>query len=391
MHTTLLADDLTGACDAGAPFAGRSRVGVFVAPASPGAEWNVAAVDTETRAVEPREAAGGVRAAAGRLGTRLTRGLLFKKVDSTLRGAVGAELEALLSASGRPRALLCPAFPDQRRTVVRGTLLVGGAPAHRSPVGRDPAYPGSTSDVAEIVRGGALRPVCVVTLDRVRAGREALARALDGGGERIIVADAETDADLEALAGAALAAPELVLAGSAGLAGAVAAAVGCAGPPVALSAGRAWLIVAGSLHPATRAQIDALEAAGVKGLRLDDDARDPGCRVLVEAIRSGHPAFITTGEAACPTLPARAATASRLAEAAARVLAGSHPDLIVATGGETALALFRAVGAERLELAGAPASGLALGEAIVGAGRALPLLTKAGGFGAPDLLLTLLG
>ena len=56
MLVTLIADDLTGACDAGAPFAGRSRVVVFVAPASPGPEWSVAAVDTESRGLAPAEA-----------------------------------------------------------------------------------------------------------------------------------------------------------------------------------------------------------------------------------------------------------------------------------------------------------------------------------------------
>ena len=46
MPLTILADDLTGACDSGALFAGRGRVGLFVEPASPGPEWAVAAVDT---------------------------------------------------------------------------------------------------------------------------------------------------------------------------------------------------------------------------------------------------------------------------------------------------------------------------------------------------------
>src|SRR5262245_61117088 len=65
MLVTLIADDLTGACDAGALFAGRAPVGVFVAPASPGPEWTVAAVDTESRELLPADAAAAVRAAIG--------------------------------------------------------------------------------------------------------------------------------------------------------------------------------------------------------------------------------------------------------------------------------------------------------------------------------------
>jgi len=407
MLATLIADDLTGACDAGAPFAGRGRVGVFVAPASPGPEWDVAAVDTESRGLEPAEAAELVGAAAGRLGTRLARGLLFKKIDSTLRGPVGAELEALLSASGRRTALLCPAFPGQQRAVLHGTLRVSGVPAHETPVGRDPTYPGPTSDVPEILRRGAIRPISFLPLVRVRGGHDDLVRALRGAGDEIIVADAETDGDLESLAGAALGCPELVLAGSAGLARAAAAALGYAGPPVPLPDGHAWLIVAGSLHPATRAQLRALEAAGVTGVRLDGPC-DPDARPLIGQIKDGRPVFIATGDVTAAAPGARHAAASRLALVAARVLAESRPDLVAVTGGETAVALLRAVGATRLTLSGAPSSGLALGDAIVDsawarpaarrprlgsnieAASTLPLLTKAGGFGPPDLFLTLL-
>jgi len=61
----------------------------------------------------------------------------------------------------------------------------------------------------------------------------------------------------------------------------------------------------------------------------------------------------------------------------------------VVTGGETAVALWSAVGAERLDLAGAPAPGLAFGHLRVPGREPLPLLTKAGGFGPPDLLRSL--
>src|SRR5262249_45622579 len=155
-------------CDAGAPFAGRAPVGVFVAPASPGPDWTVAAVDTESRELPPADAAAVVRAAVGPLGARLSAGVLLKKIDSTLRGPIGAELDALLTASGRRAALVCPAFPGQGRAVVAGTLLVNEKPAHETSIARDPAYPGSTSDVAEIIHRGTARPVSHVPLERVR-------------------------------------------------------------------------------------------------------------------------------------------------------------------------------------------------------------------------------
>lgn len=388
-RATLIADDLTGACDAAAPFAGHRLVGIFVDPASPGDEWNVAAVDTESRGFAPPAAAEAVRTAVGRLGPRLARTLLFKKIDSTLRGAVGAETEALLTSSGRRTALLCPAFPGQQRVVVGGILLVSGTPAHASPIARDPAYPGPGSDVVEIVGRGASRPVAFLPLACVRSDHDRLARALREARAGIIVADAETDNDLDALARAALTCPELVLAGSAGLAGAAAAASGQAGPPVPLPAGRAWLIVAGSLHPATRAQLRRLEAAGVTSARLCG-SRDPDPRPLIEQVRGGRPVLVATDDTVSSEPGAREATAARLAGLAARVLAESRPDLVAVTGGHTAVALLRAVGASRVEISGAPSSGLALGRAVIDATSTFPLLTKAGGFGPPDLFPRLL-
>jgi uncharacterized protein YgbK (DUF1537 family) len=386
---TLIADDLTGACDAAAPFAGRGPVGVFVAPLTPGPEWTAAAVDTESRGLPPAEAAEAVRTAVGRLRQRVGSGALFKKVDSTMRGPIGAELDALLEASGRQTVLLCPALPGHGRAVMNGTLLVNGAPAHESPIAHDPAYPGSTSDVAGIVRRGAARPVSCLPLDRVRGPGDPLERMLRDRAGHIIVADALTDADLDALAGAALGCPELALAGSAGLARAAARALGLLGAPAPLPAGRAWLIVAGSRHPATRAQLARLEGAGVIGVRLDG-AGAPDIAPLVAEITGGRPVFIATGDREIPGPDGRKNARSRLSAVAARILADSRPDLIAVTGGETAAALLDAVGAARLDVSGAPSIGLALGHAIVDATRRVPLLTKAGGFGGPDLFLSLI-
>ena len=389
MRATLIADDLTGACDAGAPFAGRGPVGVFISPASPGPEWSVAVVDTESRGRSPADARDAVRAAASRLGARFNPGLLFKKIDSTLRGPTGAEVDALLAASGRRTALLCPAFPGQGRMVVNGVLLVNGTRAHESSIARDPTYPGPTSDVAEIIRRGTARSVSRLPLHRVRGDADALAMILRDAKDQIVVADALTDGDLAALACATLHWPEMVLAGSAGLAGAVAEAYGHAGAPAPLPGGRAWLIVAGSAQPATRAQLRSLEAGGVLGARLDAPT-DPDTGPLVERLKGGHPVFIATSDTLATGLDARRATGARLAALAARILTDSRPDLIAVTGGETATALLHAIGATRLEVSGAPSNGLALVDAIVDSTSKWPLLTKAGGFGPPDLFTSLL-
>ncbi len=396
MSLTIIADDLTGACDTGAVFAGRGRVGLFVDPEVPGPVGEVAVADTETRSLVPARAAERVGRAATLMGQRLRGGRLFKKIDSTMRGPVGAEIESLLFAS-RTTALVCPSFPAERRTVVNGILRVHGVPAHESPVGRDPDYPGTTSDLRAILRGQSRCPVTHLPLEAVRAGDAGGWGTAATGSGGIVIADAETDADLDMLAAMGAAEPSLLLAGSAGLARRLAMALGLTAGAVVLPAGHRWLIVVGSLHPASRAQLDALAAAGAVGVTVEVDGAPPAPDALVSALASGRPAVIISRLApASPEPPARLAMAERLATLASAVLDAITPDLVCAIGGETALGLIRALGAERLDLLGPAASGLALSEVIVpgraGAGsRRLTLLTKAGGFGGPDLLLSLVG
>ncbi|HBH01351.1 MAG TPA: hypothetical protein DDZ42_05400 [Candidatus Rokubacteria bacterium] len=344
MALTILADDLTGACDSGALLAGRAAVPVTVWPAGRAA-GAVSVVDTESRGLGAAEAAARVERAVA--AARGAGGAWFKKIDSTLRGPVGAEIGALLRAAGVAGALVTPAFPAERRVVQDGVLRVDGAAA---------------AHVVETLRPALDRPVACLPLAQVRAGPAALAARLRRLTGTVAVADAETEQDLAALVDAALAAGPAapLLAGSAGLAGALARRLGLAGPPPALPPGGRWLVVAGSRHPATHAQVAAARRAGLEVL-------------AAPAAPAGDPREV----------------AAALAAEARRALDKQDWDLVVVTGGDTAVALYQALDAERIDLLGAPRAGLALGRLRTPARAPLVLLTKAGGFGAPDLLVAL--
>src|SRR5262249_56779545 len=130
-----------------------------------------------------------------------------------------------------------------------------------------------------------------------------------------------------------------------------------------------------------RDEIGALERLGIIGVRLERGG-DESTRGVTDRLREGGAAFIASAEVLDGT---RAEMAARLAAAVSTVLAEVVPALLVLTGGDTALAVLRALGAPRLELVGAPASGLALGRIILDGRPPLTVLTKAGGFGAPTL------
>jgi uncharacterized protein YgbK (DUF1537 family) len=353
---TILADDLTGACDAGTLFAGSTPVPVTVWPQAL-ADAPVRVIDTEGRALDAAEAARRVETVAGGRGA----GRYFKKIDSTLRGPVGPEVGALMRALGASGALLTPAFPAQGRTVLDRILLVDGIPIADTALRRDPEFPRlDTSNVVDLVRPGLDRPLAWIPIAEVRSGPVSLAARLERLGGTVAVADAETDEDLGALVDAALAsAPAPLLIGAAGLARALAARLGLLAEGVALPRGR-WLIVAGSRHPVSRAQIAAARAAGMRVLASADVGTGDGERVVRE-----------------------------LAREAQRALAREAFDVVAVTGGQTAVALYRALEAERIDLLGAPSPGLAFGYVQTPHRPPLGILTKAGGFGAPDLFVSL--
>ena len=368
---TIVADDLTGACDTGCLFAGAGPVGVLAEPELPSSDRHVITVDTESRALAPQAASAKVRASVERLRPRLSTGHVFKKIDSTMRGSVGVELAVLLE-HGFSGALVCPAFPAQRRVVRQGQLLVDSVPVHESPVGRDPAFRAGCSEMTTLLEG--VRPVVPLGLGAVRAGREKIAHLLEQHRGAVLSADAETDADLVALAEGALAVSRTLVAGSAGLGRALSRALGGGVPVVPLPHGHAWLVVIGSLHPTSRALVDGASLSVpvvVAGSRRHTDTGP-----AIAALASGRPALVAG--VTTPVSPEE--ILKSLAQTATEILEGAAPDLVAVSGGDTAYALIRALGPRRFDLVGAPADGLALGRLALRNGREISLLTKAGGF-----------
>jgi len=127
MTLFILADDLTGAADSAARchHAGLAAH-VYLSP--PVAAWPEGAVafSTDSRYLAPTAAAAQVRTLLAALGTPQPA-QWYKKIDSTLRGNIGAELDAMLAAlspqNALPCAVICPAFPAQGRGLLDGCLV----------------------------------------------------------------------------------------------------------------------------------------------------------------------------------------------------------------------------------------------------------------------------
>lgn len=385
LQLAIIADDVTGACDTAACFAG-SGLKTIVALAvehltGPLPPAQVLAVSTESRHGSADAAMEAVRRAAEAILSQGRPGLIYKKMDSTLRGHAGPELRAVAQACAARRILIAPAFPDQGRTTVNGRQCVHGRPLELTGL---PALFGPYA-------AGRLQ---ALSLAQVRAGEDALARLMAQAEPALFVADAETNDDLVALAGAALRAGLTLLCGSAGLARAVAARMQTGRQPerAARHVRGDWpvLIVAGSQHSTTAGQVDYAGRCGIAVLRVAMDGALPADRrPLVAdaraALTNGQPVVVSmAGSQPCAQGPG--GVARFLADTANDILSRASVAGVVLTGGDIAAAACCAFGARWIELDGEVVPGIPIGRLADGPYAGLGVVTKAGGFGRPDAL-----
>ena len=292
-----MADDLTGASDSGAPFLAVGPVDVTIWPQLPSVALSgCAAVSTETRDGTPEQARARSREAVQRL---LESGFdtVFRKVDSRLRGHLREELAGALAA-WPGRVVLAPALPGEGRITRAGRQIIGE----------------EVIDVEMQV----------------------------GGLERVEIRDAETDADLDALAREMLDDEDVMPAGTAGLAAALARVIS-AGRPLAAPGWppcRRSVGLIGSKAPATSEQMKLAGAAG-----CDVRRRSRGDPVHLDGT-----------------------------------------DALFLCGGGTASGVLEALGASRLELLGEALPRVPVARVTAGPHAGLVVCLKSGGFGPPDAI-----
>lgn len=135
--------------------------------------------------------------------------LYSKRIDSTLRGNLGSETDALLDALGDSNrvAMVVPCYPDSGRVLVGGYLLVNGLPLSRTEAAVDPKNPIGTSEAAALFREQSRYPVGSILIGDLAKGRSHVMQKicrLREKGIRIILFDAVTQEDIELISEAVL-------------------------------------------------------------------------------------------------------------------------------------------------------------------------------------------
>lgn len=269
-----VADDLTGATTTGVLLArSKAQTAVFfneeAAEKAKGAdELDAILVSSNSRPLPADEAYEKVKSATLAL-KRMGVKYFSKRIDTTLRGGVGVEIDAMLDQIGEDAvAVVVPAMPQSRRILVGGYSVIDGVALINTPVAKDVRTPVKENYIPRLLAGQTRRQVGLVTLDKVLAGKETVEKALEekrGEGCEVIVVDGITLEDVETIAKACIALKWNVVAVDPGpFTAKLAYERGLIGveepniPETAGEEGKTVLIAAGSATPVTKKQMEVL-------------------------------------------------------------------------------------------------------------------------------------
>jgi D-threonate/D-erythronate kinase len=402
----ILADDLSGAADcANACSSGGLSALVSFNEVDHHFETEVLSIDCDTRHLSPLEAAARITRVMRSSHLRPSERILFKKVDSTLRGNLACELHTVLaerraSSPNRVVAIMAPAFPAGGRTTVDGRQLVHGIPLEKTEIWLLNELPGVAHLPSMLGQAGLSTALLSLSIVRshfanLLSSMLELAAAAD-----VIVCDAETDDDLGAIAHASVAlGGDTVWVGSAGLAYQLPHATGLSRPTTSIQQPEfisgPILVVVGSMSSVSHRQARALEdAIPVTSIRIPTEVLLEGhsrsawnvvAGRIHESLKSGNDTLIVLDPNAAigPRGRRCLTTALRLLLAPYVSLVGS----LIATGGETARAILEGWGVSSLHMLGELEPGLPFSFGRI-CDRSLPILTKAGAFGNQDTLVS---
>lgn len=284
----VVADDLTGATTTGVLLA-RSKaktIAYFYAEAALKEKKNLGldavVISTNSRALAKDTAQGYVTDATKAM-KQMGVKYFTKRIDTTLRGGIGYEIDAMLEQIGEEAvAVVVPAMPQSRRIVVGGYSIIDGVALIRTAVAQDVRTPVKENYVPKLLGAQTRHSVGLVELSTVLEGSEAISAALAevrAKGNRVIVVDAITIDDVEEIARACVSLKWNVLAVDPGPFTAKLAYVrGLIQqespnlPKVPPVENKTVLIVAGSATPVTKKQMEVL-CSDERNVRIPVDPR----------------------------------------------------------------------------------------------------------------------
>lgn len=415
----VIADDLTGANDSGVQFTekGLAATVIFDIDASKQdvLSKDVTVINTNSRSLDQQLAYQKAFEAASLLQTSGVSHL-YKKVDSTLRGNLGAEIQAAMDVFKADFAIIAPSFPRIGRKTINGDHYLHGKPIHQTEIANDPKMPVSTSYIPDLlIRQTKEESIGLVRTkdlnnDHIRWERE-LASWKEKG-VNWLVFDAEEDEELDQIARQLTQTNyRFIWVGSAGLAEFLPDALQLSKTAHTsnLNHGKGpVLVVAGSMSEVTQNQLKLLKGdSSVHGIEVDpitifENNTISKQKVLHEVeqhIKDNKDIVLYSGSSSVQVDHAFSygkkkglsksemsdKISEQLGQLAAEVIEANQVESLVLTGGDTAINVCRAIGAVGMELIEEIEPGIPLGK--LRGSHSLYVVTKAGAFGSEASLL----
>jgi uncharacterized protein YgbK (DUF1537 family) len=221
----VVADDFTGANDTGVQFSKKQLKSMVILDKDHIKkslnDCDVLIIDTESR-FDDREKAYRKTYETGQILKTLPVKCLYKKLDSTFRGNIGAELAGLMESTGIKHTVVVPAYPSNKRITRNGNVYVNGILLKETEFAADPRTPVNESYIPKIISGQTDKSIAVINFQEVHSGKEKLTRKLQqhiSNGIEVIVIDVIDDKDLDMIASVTVPMKDKILfAGSTGFA-----------------------------------------------------------------------------------------------------------------------------------------------------------------------------
>ncbi|NBJ71318.1 MULTISPECIES: four-carbon acid sugar kinase family protein [Clostridia] len=411
----IIADDLTGANDSGVQLAERGiKTSVyFQLPKQEKQLNNSIVIDTNSRALTRENAIKKTKNAAQFL-KQENFSYIYKKMDSTLRGHIGAEIKVLDEVFRPEFMFIAPAYPRLGRTTVNGVHYVNHIPIAESEVSKDPKHPVKDSSIIKVLQKEVNEKMAVLTTDMIHTTKifNMEIENWKQSGVRYVICDAQTQMDLyKAAVKMAAITQNIVWAGSAGLAEALPLVLSIDGgeqTPTNFDNNTQVMTVCSSLSQVTQTQVAyAKEQPNVSGVEINtiDIFQNDWHSHKVKYIKRCTDAF-AKGKDVVLYVPSDDEIRRKVKKVASELqlspeqvgekISGAIGEIaayiaestqrlsgLVLTGGDTAKATAKCLGGEGINLVKQVEPGIPLGE-LIGTQKTYYVVTKAGSFGAEE-------
>jgi uncharacterized protein YgbK (DUF1537 family) len=197
----IIADDLSSATDCSVQLAQKGyETSVYINPPETleNSDGDILVVDTNSRRMGAEKAYQQVLNVAEMI-SKIRVNRVYKTIDSTLRGNLGAEIDGLMDILQFDFALIAPAFPFYGRTTINGVHYLHGIPISETEIGSDPNSPVLKNKISELLLLQSARKSGLIDLELLYRGKaqvyDRLGKMMNSGVE-LVIFDTKNESDL---------------------------------------------------------------------------------------------------------------------------------------------------------------------------------------------------